>query len=196
MRRLYYLVADLPSTREISERLHQEGISDWNFHVLAKDPSGLYSHHIQSALPHHHKDLIRTGEIGALYGGLVSAILAWGLLAAGIWSSTSGLADVGALTLAGILVGGVWGLRLGLKREHHRLSSFNHDIDAGQYLIMVDVRKEDKAKIRELMNMEFANADYRGNDSTFVRPFKTADRVYPNPTHKQPPAELGDGLVD
>jgi len=183
MRRLYYLVADLEMTRSISERLHQEGISDWNFHVLAKDPSGLYSHHIQSALPHHHKDLIRTGEVGALYGGVGTALVASALLASGIWSSTSSPAAITALALAGIVVGGVWGLRLGLKREHHRLGSFNHDIDSGQYLIMVDVRKEDKAKLRELMNMEFTNAQYRGNDSTFVRPFKTSDRVYPNATH-------------
>ena len=89
-------------------------------------------------------------------------------------------------------MGGVWGLRLGLKREHHRLSSFNDDIDAGQYLIRVDVRKEDKAKIRELMNMEFADANYRGNDSTFVRPFKSSDRVFPNAVHDSRPTILDD----
>lgn len=43
MRRLYYLAGDIDTTRAISERLHMEGISDWNFHVLARDPSGLYS---------------------------------------------------------------------------------------------------------------------------------------------------------
>ena len=50
MRRLYYIADDLPTTRAISETLHDEGISDWNFHVVAKDEDGLYRHHISIPL--------------------------------------------------------------------------------------------------------------------------------------------------
>lgn len=185
MRRLYYLAGDLHTTRAVSVRLHAEGITDWNFHVLARDPDGLYSHHIHSALPHHHKDLIRSGELGVLCGGLVGLITAalFFLLIAPSW--LAGWFDVGLFTVLGALLGGLVGVRLGLKRDNHRLASFHDDIERGSYLIMVDVRKEDKAQIRELMNMEFSSVAYRGNDSTLVRPFKS-DRIYPAEMHQQP----------
>jgi hypothetical protein len=83
--RLYYLAQDIDTTDAISVRLHAEGVSDWNFHVLAKDPSGLYSHHIHSALPHHDKDIIRIGEIGGLYGFFASLLGSLLALFAGVF---------------------------------------------------------------------------------------------------------------
>lgn len=195
MRRLYYLTVDLDTTRAISDRLHKEGISDWNFHVLARDSSGLYSHHIHSALPHHHKDLIRTGEIGAVYGAAAGFALATCGLLLGNWAWLSGWFDVALFTLCGALLGALNGIRLGMKRDSHRLESFHRDIEVGKYLIMVDVRKEDKAKIRELMNMEFSQVAYRGNESTFVRPFKSNERVYPRSVLDPQPG-LSDSSID
>ncbi len=179
MRRLYYLAADLNTTQAISARLHAEGITDWNFHVLAKDPSGLYTHHIQSALAHHQKDIIRTGEVGAIYGALTALPVAALLMASQWLSWLSSWVDVGLWVLVGALFGGLTGISRGAKKEHFRLAAFHDEIEQGRYLIMVDVRKEDKPRIRELMNMEFAAVDYRGNESTFVRPFKTGGRIYP-----------------
>ncbi len=179
MRRLYYLAEDLETTESISARLHAAGITDWNFHVLAKDATGLYTHHIHSALAHHQKDIIRTGEIGAIYGGLGGLAVAAGVFALGLFAWLSSWVDVLIWGLVGALFGGMMGIRRGSKRDHFRLEAFHDDIERGAYLIMVDVRKEDKARIRELMNMEFADVAYRGNESTFVRPFKTSTRVYP-----------------
>jgi hypothetical protein len=179
MRRLYYLAGDIDTTRAISDKLHDEGISDWNIHVLAKDAGGLYTHHIHSALPHHHKDLIRTGEIGALYGAAVLFALAMlGLFFVGLsWIST--WVDVVMLCVIGAAIGGLVGIRVGLNKDSQRLAGFYPEIEIGKYLIMVDVRKEDKPLIRELMNMEFPKVSYHGNESTFVRPFKSGERVLP-----------------
>ena len=179
MRRLYYLANDIETTDAISKRLHKEGVTDWNFHVLAKDPQGLYTHQIHSALPHHHKDLIRTGEIGALYGAAVSGLLAVLIWQYGSWAWLATWIDVLMLTCIGLLVGGLAGIRVGFQRDSTRLQSFDADIEAGRFLIMVDVQIEDKPVIRELMNMEFPQVAYRGNESTFVRPFKSPDLVLP-----------------
>jgi hypothetical protein len=179
MRRLYYLADDLDTTRTISDRLHADGISDWNFHVLARDEGGLYTHHIHSALPHHHKDLIRSGEIGALYGA--GAVFVCALIAALVtqWAWLSTWIDLLMVTLIGGAVGGLVGIRVGLSRDNLRLASFHSQIEVGKFLIMVDVHKRDKPIIRELMNMEFPQVEYHGNESTFVRPFKADERVIP-----------------
>lgn len=179
MRRLYYLAEDLNTTEAVSARLHAEGISDWNFHVLAKDASGLYTHQIHSALAHHQKDIIRTGELGAIYGGVLFAGVAALLLIAGLFDWLSSWIDVVLWGVLGVLLGGLAGVRRGAKKDHFRLAAFHDDIERGCYLIMVDVRKEDKARIRELMNMEFARVAYHGNESTIIRPFKTDERVLP-----------------
>ena len=181
MRRLYYLGEDLDVTQALSERLHQAGISDWNFHVLAREQTGLYSHHIHSALAHHHKDIIRVGEIGALYGALAGFAVAACVKLFASWYWLSEWIDVALIVLLCLLIGGLNGVRLGMHRDNHRLRSFLDDIDAGRHLIMVDVRKQDRARIREMMNMEFPQVIYRGNESTFIRPFRTEERVFPQP---------------
>lgn len=140
MRRLYYISQDIETTEAISQRLHEEGISDWNFHVLAKDSSGLYSHHIHSALPHHHKDIIRTGEVGALYSLVLSFGLASLALISGAMTWISSWFDVISITTIGALLGTLIGIKHGLSRQNHRLASFQEEIEVGRYLIMVDVR--------------------------------------------------------
>ncbi|NKB99440.1 MAG: hypothetical protein GKR90_13225 [Pseudomonadales bacterium] len=181
MRRLYYISHDIETTEAISRRLHEEGISDWNFHVLAKDPSGLYSHHIHSALPHHHKDIIRTGEVGALYGLTLSFGATSLVLVSGAMTWISSWFDIISVTTIGALLGALVGIKRGLSRQNHRLATFQEEIEAGRYLIMVDVRREDKAQIRELMNMEFRAVTYGGNESTIVRPFKRSKHIRPEP---------------
>jgi len=190
MRRLYYLASDIQTVEQISHRLHEEGVADWNIHVLARNTDGFYNHHIRSALLHHRKDFIRTGEIGALYGAVTLLVMALALVTLGSIDWLRGWQDVLMLTLLGSLIGCLNGIRLGKNRDNHRLESFQHDINHGRLLIMVDAHSSDKAKIRELMNMEFSHVEYRGNDSTFIRPFKSNDRIYPRPQSR--PEELSD----
>ena len=74
MRRLYYIADNLETTRAISETLHDEGIVDWNFHVVAKNESGLYQHHIHSANTYQQLDIIHTGERWAMVGACVGFV--------------------------------------------------------------------------------------------------------------------------
>ena len=74
MKRLYYLADTIESAESISSELHQEGITDWNFHIMSYDKKGLKSHHLHStnSFVHEH-DGIRLAERGALIG-VVSGI--------------------------------------------------------------------------------------------------------------------------
>ena len=114
MRRLYYIADDLPTTRAISETLHEEGISDWNFHVVAKDEDGLYRHHVHSATPIQQLDIVHTGERFAMIGaavGLVAGLIAY------FSASLSPLA-VFAITLVAGLFGAWLGGMVGSSREN------------------------------------------------------------------------------
>src|SRR5690606_23653461 len=68
MRRLYYLANDLHVCELIARALKEEGISDWNFHVVSKDGLGLYQHGIHAATAYQELDVLHTGERWGLAG--------------------------------------------------------------------------------------------------------------------------------
>ena len=170
MKRLYYLADSLDTADDVARALHNEGISDWNFHVLSKDEAGLYKHHLHAATPLHQRDLIRTGERGALLGFCVG-------MAAAIFSATLlELASVHTMivfsialilpTLFGAWLGGL----IGLSTENHKITRFHDDIEAGRALLMIDVKRSHEDRIRELMQL-FA-VQTGGEDTTVIVPFQ------------------------
>ncbi len=183
MRRLYYVADDLETTHAISDTLHEAGISDWNFHVLAKDEDGLYRHHIHSATPIHQLDIIHTGERWALVGaavGLVTGLVLYTMSPAP-WLATPTL--VVLTTLVGGLFGAWQGGMVGLSRENYKVAPFHQDIEAGRFLVMVDVSADNKPLVRQIMNMEFPQVTFGGKDSTLINPFARPERIYHQTTH-------------
>lgn len=179
MRRLYYVSDDLATTRAISETLHQEGVTDWHFHVVARDEGGLYRHHVHSATPIQQLDVVHTGERYAIVGALI------GLVAGVVAYLSSELPAYAVIMFAGLagMFGGWLGGMVGLSRENYKLEPFHKEIEAGRYLIMVDVRPDSRARVREIMNMGFPRVRYCGKDTTFINPFKSPRQIYPQTTH-------------
>src|SRR6056297_2320913 len=68
MKRLFYLVDSIGSLEEISEDLHEHGVTDWRFHIVSKDEAGLYTHQLHSASILDRTDLPRFVERGAIIG--------------------------------------------------------------------------------------------------------------------------------
>ena len=169
MKRLYYLSDSLDTVDEVATALHRAGINDWNFHVLSKDDAGLYTHHLHSATPLHRRDVIRTGERGALLGfgvGLMAAIFSVLLFELSPVHSMVVFAIAIALpTLFGAWAGGLVGLSL----ENHKIARFHRDIEAGRALLMIDVDRAHYRRIQLLMKV-FA-VQPGGEDSTLVAPF-------------------------
>ncbi len=178
MQRLYYLADDVDVTERVSEALHKEGTSDWNFHVLAKDEAGLCTHHVHRATPYQQLDVVRTGErwglIGAAIGLLAGLVcFAWQPLP---WETNT------VMVVMMMLIGGFFGAwqggMVGLTRESYKIAPFHDDIEAGRYLIMVDVKREDRPRVRDLMNMEFPKVQRCGSSSTLINPFERAGAVH------------------
>lgn len=183
VRRLYYLAEDLSTTQRISDELHGAGISNWNFHVLAKDADGLYRHHIHSATPIHELDIVHTGERWALVSALICLLAGlavhYGQLLP--WQTTP--AGVVVFMLLGALFGAWQGGMIGMTRENYKLAPFHDEIEAGRFLVMVDVDAKNKALVREIMNMQFPQVKFCGRDSVFINPLKRPAQIYHQTTH-------------
>lgn len=169
MKRLYYLADHLDTVDAVAGALRRFGISNWHFHVLSRDDAGLYQHHLHSATPLHQRDVIRTGERGALLGfavGLVAALLVLALLELSPVHNLVVLAVAVVLpTLFGAWAGGLVGLSL----ENHKIARFHRDIEAGRYLLMIDVGGAHRERVQQMMR-SFA-VETGGEDSTLIAPF-------------------------
>lgn len=183
MRRLYYISDDLPTTGAISETLHDEGVTDWNFHVVAKDADGLYRHHIHSATPIQQLDIVHTGERWAMIGSVVGLMAGTAVYFTTVLPWAPNLLTIFLFVLLGALFGAWQGGMVGRGRENYKLEPFHEDIEAGRYLIMVDVDARSRARVREIMNMGFPRVRYCGKDSTLINPFKRPQRIYSQAGH-------------
>ncbi|EON93724.1 hypothetical protein MARLIPOL_02335 [Marinobacter lipolyticus SM19] len=173
MKRLFYLVDSIDSVQNISDDLHQRGVTDWRFHIVSKDEAGLYTHRLHSASVLDKTDLPRFVERGMLIGALfalffVVPLALWGGLE---WPMAAYVA-MGAFA---IIAGGWLGGFGGISTENYRIRKFHGDIEAGRYLVMVDVPKKHVSQMEELMALNHPEAELQGEGSSFNNPLAGAD---------------------
>lgn len=171
MRRLYYIASDLHVCGMIAATLKEEGISDWNFHVLSRDGIGLYQHGIHAATAYQELDVVHSGE----RWGLIGALIGLALGGIGYWLQPLpwdvDVLTVGLVTLVGGLFGAWQGAVAGLSRQSYKIARFRDDLAARRHLVMVDVNDHNRARVRELMNVRFPSVTFRGGDTTWISPF-------------------------
>ncbi len=170
MKRLYYLTRNINVAEKVSDRLHEEGVTDWNFHVLGKDKANVVRHHLHSATPLQELDIVRSGERGVLAGFLVG-VVATAVFAlftpAGEYMSM--LVQISAIVLFSFF--GAWlGGLVGVSTENYKIRRFHDDIEAGAFLLMVDVTHDQKRAVRDVID-EFDQIREAGEDTTFIHPF-------------------------
>lgn len=172
MKRLYYLTKNINIAEVVSDRLHEEGVTDWHFHVLGKDKANVVRHHLHGATPLQELDIIRSGERGVMMGFFV------GLLAMAIVSVFTSLGQYMTLlsqaaTVIGFSLFGAWlGGLVGVSTENYKIRRFHDDIEAGYFLLMVDVTQDQRRAVLDVMD-EFDHIQQAGEDSTFINPFAT-----------------------
>ncbi|MCF7981902.1 MAG: hypothetical protein K9K86_07950 [Pseudomonadales bacterium] len=168
MKRLYYITSDVDSAEHIANDMHQKGISDWHFHVLSKDRVGLYRHHIHSANYLHEFDVVHSALRGTIIGVIIGLTLCITINSASGYPALS----LPLMLLIGALFGTWLGALIGLTHENYKIARFHNDIEAGKYLIMVDVHKNEETKIKTTMKRYYPEAKMSGEDSILINPFK------------------------
>lgn len=167
MKRLYYLTSNIDSAEQISDDMHSHGVTDWRFHVLSKDEAGLFSHHIHSANTFQRTDLIRYVERGLMCGCAVGLLFTIPLYYLQEFTFNTWLATAGFCILFSSWCGGIGGI----SQENYKIQRFHKDIEAGKYLIMVDVPKTEEELIRKVMSIRHPEASLQGHTSTYTNPF-------------------------
>lgn len=135
-KRLYFLLPDVTSTRQIVDELLLARIDDHHIHVLANDDTPLDN--LPRANLLQTSDIIHGIEQGLIIGGvtgLVGGIVATIALSLGTM--------IGGVILACTLVGAMFGLwtsgMIGSNVRNSCLKRFEKAIDEGQILLMIDV---------------------------------------------------------
>jgi len=152
-RRIYWLLPDLASAREAMDSLLLARIDMRNMHFVAREDSDLAGLHAANLLQT--SDIVRSAEmglvIGASVGGLVGALVAVDYPMVGDdpqWELALALAIFGA-------VFGAWASSMiGVSTPSEHLKRFEHQIEEGQILLIVDVpmrrMEQIKARLRAL----------------------------------------------
>lgn len=171
MRKLFYLTDNMISVEEVSKDLHEHGITYWNFCVHSKNEVGLHKRRVHSASYLQQREVIRYGERGAMMGFAIAVLaVLFVMFAKPFGQETHALVYVaifGFITMFGAWAGGL----TGLATENQSIAKFHDEVTAGKHLLMIDVKKDNEESVKQLMQANHPEADYKGSESTFILPF-------------------------
>jgi len=171
MKRKYYLADTLDALDEAVAVLHNElHIEDNNIHIISNNSDGLKKHHLHPANVIQKSDLIRGAERGAVYGltiGIMFFIVA--AFEAPFWGVILPVRQMILLTVfsSPIILGFLMGAFIGVLNCNFRITPFDHEIDIGHHLMLVDCEN-----IKEISKM-LAGCPIvdAGETSTVIYPF-------------------------
>lgn len=157
MKRLYYLTASKSEVQGISRDLHQQGVTDWRFHVFCKDEAGHYAHRLRSANVLERSELFRCMERGVITGALVGGCIVAAL--ALLTSLTLPPAAWASMFIFSIVAGAWLGGVGGISSENWRVKRFDGAIRDGQYLVMIDVPGQRVEQMKTVMKKHHPKAE-------------------------------------
>jgi len=159
MRRLYFLLPNTDLARRVTSDLENAAIPRTHVHAIASithDLDDLPDANIwqKTELAHGIEQGIGLGGVSGLLGGLLAVTF-----------PPAGLVLGGGAVMASALVGAGFGAVVsGLMKSHehnHQLDQFQHAIENGNILLLVDVPKQREAEIKALIMDHYAEAKIR-----------------------------------
>lgn len=167
MKRIYFLVPDIETTKKIVDELLLARVEERHIHVLAKRDTPLEN--LPEATFLQKTDFIPALEQGIAVGGatgmlagLVAVALPTGLVLGG--------GAVLALSLMGAGLGGWWSSLIGASVGNRRIKDYEAAIEQGELLVMVDVPKDRVEDIEALVKKHHPEAECEGVEP-FMPPF-------------------------
>ena len=163
-RRLYFLLPQVATAKQVVDELLLARIEERHIHVLAKE--GVEMEDLPEATLLQKSDFVHGVEQGLAVGGATGVIA--GLLA--VTFPPAGLVLGGGAVLAAALAGagmGAWisGM-IATDVPNSRLKEFEQAVEKGQVLMMVDVPKEQVEAVSDLVKKHHPEADMHGTEPT------------------------------
>ena len=162
MRRIYFLVPDVATTKRIVDELLLSRIEERHIHVLAKRGTPLEELPEASLLQK--SDFVPAVERGLAVGGTAGALA--GLVAIALPPASTVIAGGILLgsTLAGAGVGAWAGSMIGVSTANSRVKQFEEAIEAGQLLVLADVPKKRVAEIEARIKAHLPDVTIEGTE--------------------------------
>ena len=162
MHRLYFLMPDVTLTHNLVNELLLSHVEERHIHVIAKE--GTPMEDLPEASLLQKSDFIPAVERGLTLGaatGLLVGLVAMSLPPAGLVIGGGAVFAIGA---AGAGVGGWVSSMVGVSVPSTRLKKFEDAIKAGEFLVLVDVKRERVDEIKELVKKHHPEADIEGTE--------------------------------
>ena len=157
MRRIYFITPDIEITRQLVNELFLEKIEDRDIHMLAKRGTPLEDLPEGSLLQK--SDFIPAVEQGLAVGGSTGMLA--GLVA--IVFPPASIVIAGGILLGTTLFGaslGAWvGGMVGMSRGNRRIKEFEDAIEAGKFLVLVDLPADRVGEIEKLIKKHIPQAE-------------------------------------
>jgi len=155
-RRLYFLLPTVASARQTVEDLLLARVDDRHIHALARRGTDLGDLHEANALQK--SDVVHGAGLGLAIGGVGGLLVGLFAVLAPPEGIELRLVTVLVTTLAMAVLGAWIASLVGASVPNSRLLQFEPAIEAGNILLMVDVRPSRIAKIRELVQRRHPEA--------------------------------------
>jgi hypothetical protein len=150
--RHYFISDSLDDLERVEQELEQQGVETAQIHTLSLDDTAAETHvHLHDVSSLMKKDVIRSGELGALVGA-IGAVLVVGIsYFAGLTISPAGW--IPTIFLAIIVLGFcTWeGGFIGIQRTNKHFRRFESSLQEGKHVFFVDLPPEQEKVLEEVV---------------------------------------------
>lgn len=162
MRRLYFLVPDVETTRRIHDDLLLARVGEPHIHVIARP--GVPMEDLPEAALAQRSDLIPALQRGTAAGGVTGMVAGIVVIAFPPADLVLGGVAILALGLAGAGFGALMSTMVGVGLPNSRIRRYGDAIDRGELLMMVDVPKARIDEIQALIKQHHPRARVAGTE--------------------------------
>ncbi|HUP98475.1 MAG TPA: DUF1269 domain-containing protein [Usitatibacter sp.] len=162
--RMYVTLPDLASARRLANDLLLARIEDRHMHFLARRGTDLGELHEASYLQK--TDAVHGAFTGLVFGGIVGVIVGLMLVYFPPGGSSIQLVAVLIAAVVGAFLGTWVASMVGLQVPNSRLKGFEHDIQDGKILLMLDVPSRQYEEVREVIARTHPEAIDGGQEPT------------------------------
>lgn len=168
-RRLYFILPDVPTSKNVEKDLLLARVEDRRMHFLARRDIELDDLPQASILQK--SDVTHGAFVGLLGGGVTGVIIGFILILLDNFGISLGFSINMGIVLALFILGalmGAWisGTLIGTSTPNSHIKQFEVAIEAGHVLLMIDVQKDRVEEITNIIKSHFPQAEEFGIDPT------------------------------
>ena len=162
--RMYVTLPDLQSAKKLADDLLLARVEDRNMHFLARRGTDLGELHQASYLQK--TDTVHGATVGFVIGGFVGICVGVALLYFPPGGISVQMVAVLIAAIVGALLGTWVAAMVGLQVPNSRLRGFDHEIEEGKILLMLDVPASRYQEVRAIIARTHPEALDGGTEAT------------------------------